>query len=167
MKKLGSLKGWEESIRYDYNITGVVLDIGSHNGKFAKEFRKKGCIVQEFDKHTSLAWTYDGVLELSDEGVSSTYLNEGEAYPCEDILKYLNTTIALCKINIEGGEYDLMEYILNSGLQGNVQNFQIQFHRIPKIRYKSRYENIAKKLLKTHSITWRQPFVWENWRLNP
>ncbi len=167
MKKLGSSDGWDESKRYDYNIKGgdTVLDLGSHKGKFAREYKKKGACVIEFDIDKKCAWTYDGVLNIGGEGVSKTYLSKGKDYPCENILKYLHTEIALCKINIEGGEYELMDHILNSGLQKNVQNFQIQFHRVLE-DFQQRYDRIAESLSKTHSITWGHPFLWENWQRN-
>jgi len=166
MRLLGSLTGWNESLRYDYDIGygDVVLDIGSHKGVFSREFRSKGASVVEFDIHTQLAWLYDGELNIGGSGERATYLQEGKNYPCVDVLRFLDTRVALCKINIEGGEYDLMDYILESGLQKNVENFQIQFHKVGD--FEGRYERMAENLTKTHSISWRQPFVWENWRLN-
>lgn len=165
MRILGSLEGWNESLRYDYPIgyNDVVLDIGSYIGTFSAEFRKKGASVIEFDTNTICAWTYDGVINIGGSAERASYLSEGEDYPCVDIIKYIDRDIALCKINIEGGEYDLMDHILKSGLQSNVKNFQVQFHKVGD--YEQRYNQIADKLTMTHKLSWRQPFVWENWQL--
>jgi hypothetical protein len=163
--KLGSLEGWNEELRYDYHIGygDVVLDIGSYKGIFSDRFKQKGASVMEFDTDTKCAWTYDGVINIGGHDERASYLYPGENYPCVDICNYLDTRIALCKINIEGGEYELMNHILGSGLQVNVDNFQIQFHKVEG--YQERYDMIADRLSNTHSLTWRQPFVWENWRL--
>lgn len=72
--------------------------------------------------------------------------------------------IDLLKINIEGGEYDLMEHIIEQNIQSKIRNFQIQFHDfVPNA--KIRMDNIKQKLSKSHYLTYEYPFVWENWRL--
>jgi FkbM family methyltransferase len=72
--------------------------------------------------------------------------------------------IDLLKINIEGGEYDLLESILESNIQNKIINFQIQFHDfVPNSEI--RMKKIQDKLSQTHQITFNYPFVWENWKL--
>ena len=72
--------------------------------------------------------------------------------------------IDLMKINIEGGEYDLLEAMISKDLIRIVDNFQIQFHNIKSIDAKNRMSAIIKELEKTHRLTWSyRPFVWENW----
>ena len=72
--------------------------------------------------------------------------------------------IDLLKINIEGGEYPLLEKLVESKTIQNIQNIQIQFHDfIPD--YKKRYDLIAKELQKTHYKTYDYPFIWENWMM--
>ena len=72
--------------------------------------------------------------------------------------------IDLMKINIEGGEYELLEEILSSGWVHNIKNLQIQFHDFfPEA--KGRMEAIQEKLSFTHELTYQYPFVWENWQL--
>ena len=70
----------------------------------------------------------------------------------------------MLKINIEGGEYDLLESILESNIQNKIINFQIQFHDfVPNSEI--RMKKIQDKLSQTHQITFNYPFVWENWKL--
>lgn len=166
MSILGSLKGWNEDLRYDYDIGhgDTVLDIGSYKGEFSQRFREKGCHVIEFDTNTKCAWIYDGYINIGGRDNKASYLIKGRNYPCVDIIKFIETEIALCKINIEGGEYELMDHILESGLQSNVHNFQIQFHKVGE--FEKRYKDIARNLSQTHKLSWRHPFVWENWKLN-
>ena len=68
------------------------------------------------------------------------------------------------KINIEGGEYDLLEHLIETGFVKNIFDLQIQFHDfIPNAR--GRMENIQKKLKKTHKLSYQYEFVWESWKL--
>lgn len=83
-----------------------------------------------------------------------------------DIVQYINQSgiprIDLMKINIEGGEYDVLERLAATEMLNIVTDFQIQFHDfIPNC--KSRREAIQAALSKTHYQTYNYDFVWENW----
>lgn len=170
-----------EAKRYEYDIQPdeLILDLGAYQGEWTRKMHDKyGCnaimfepvdILGEFkDKDwcrviTAAAWVYDGVLSFGGNGYwTSHYIYGNQEYPCVDILKYLNQDIAVCKINIEGGEYDLLRHILNSGMQKNIKNFQIQFHNwneeCPAQRAK-----IREMISLTHKQTWCVDWVWENW----
>ena len=72
--------------------------------------------------------------------------------------------VHVMKINIEGGEYDLLEHLIDEKLVTSLDNIQIQFHDfIPDAE--SRMRGIQEQLARTHYITFRYPFVWENWTL--
>ncbi len=72
--------------------------------------------------------------------------------------------IDLMKVNIEGGEYDLLEHLLDAGLIGRIRDIQVQFHDcLPDAA--ARMRRIQEQLAATHRRTWQYPFVWENWRL--
>lgn len=72
--------------------------------------------------------------------------------------------IDLMKINIEGAEYDLLDYLLKIGWVKNMKNIQVQFHDfIPDA--KIRMADIQKRLSITHELTYQCIFVWENWKL--
>ena len=74
--------------------------------------------------------------------------------------------IDLCKINIEGSEYSLLDNMIETGLLNVCDNIQVQFHTfIPD--FEQKYEKIKIELEKTHDLTWKYPFIWENWRLKP
>ncbi len=73
-------------------------------------------------------------------------------------------TVDLIKINIEGGEYDLLEHLIESQLIQKFKNIQVQFHDfVPKAE--ERMKTIRKNLEKTHKVTYQSDFVWENWEL--
>ncbi|HEX9426866.1 MAG TPA: FkbM family methyltransferase [Candidatus Polarisedimenticolia bacterium] len=72
-------------------------------------------------------------------------------------------TVDLMKINIEGGEYELLEHLIEGGLIGRIRHLQVQFHDfVPDAA--RRMEAIQSRLMATHSLTWQYRFVWENWR---
>jgi len=71
--------------------------------------------------------------------------------------------IDLMKINIEGGEFSLMEHIISCGRQEIVNQYQIQFHNFVENAV-DRREQISRALSETHVRTWCYTFVWENWR---
>ena len=68
------------------------------------------------------------------------------------------------KINIEGGEYDLLEDFIQSGEIKKIINIQVQFHYFIT-GAKTRMRKIQKSLRKTHVLTYQYPFIWENWRI--
>jgi len=72
--------------------------------------------------------------------------------------------IDLMKINIEGGEYDLLEHLINVGFIKRINNIQVQFHDfVPNA--KNRMRRIQNNLKRTHQLTYQYQFVWENWQL--
>jgi FkbM family methyltransferase len=82
-----------------------------------------------------------------------------------EMMQELNTPeIDLMKINIEGGEYDLLECLIEKGLVKNIKNLQIQFHDfVPDAE--ARMKRIKSLLALTHKLTYEYVFVWENWEL--
>ena len=67
------------------------------------------------------------------------------------------------KINIEGGEYAVLERMMETGIIGKCGELQIQFHEwYPEAR--ALREKIVKSLSLSHYRTWNYPFVWENWK---
>jgi FkbM family methyltransferase len=71
--------------------------------------------------------------------------------------------VDLIKINIEGAEYDLLDRMIANGLIQKCTNLQVQFHDFYP-DFSARYKNIYDALTKTHVLTYRYPFVWENWQ---
>jgi FkbM family methyltransferase len=76
------------------------------------------------------------------------------------------TMVDLMKINTEGGEYELLEHMLDNDIVRQVRNIQVQFHEDVVINASQRMEKIHSKLVKTHHLTFQERFVWENWELN-
>lgn len=86
-----------------------------------------------------------------------------------EIGNYLNSLdlkkIDLMKINIEGGEYELIEKIIELDLVEMVDCYLVQFHDfVPN--FSSRREKIREKLKESHQLIFDYPFVWECWKKN-
>jgi FkbM family methyltransferase len=70
--------------------------------------------------------------------------------------------IDLMKINIEGGEFPLLERMIEADLINRVDCFMIQFHEWHPGAHSKR-QRIREELSKTHRLEWDYTFVWEKW----
>lgn len=178
MVRLGpSLAEWQENnlehLRYEYDLKpdDIVIDLGSYRREFADEIKRRyGCYVECFDAlDNRAAWTENGTIQMGGAYYyTSAFEKESpqHTFKCVDIKPYLGREIALMKVNIEGMEYPLLKHILDADLMRNIKNLQVQFHLIDGIECETIYAEIAADLQRSHFLTWRTPFVWENWRRN-
>jgi hypothetical protein len=108
---------------------------------------------------------------ISDAGDGSSFvfnkvgkLITAEVRPFELVFDSLGVEeVDLLKINIEGGEFELIPAIIDSGLISRVRFIQVQFHSFAPNAYELR-EQIRKNLKKTHQEMWCYQFVWESWK---
>lgn len=170
-----SLREWQDNrleyLRYSYDLkpSDKVIDIGSYRREWADAIKAKfGCEVECFDAlDQKAAWIHNGHIAMGGAFYyTSMFAQEKPTqYACVDIAPYLQTEIALVKINIEGAEYPLLDYIIEKGLMGNIRHLQVQFHLIEGANCEREYELLAKRLSVTHDLVWRYPFCWESWKL--
>ena len=66
------------------------------------------------------------------------------------------------KINIEGGEYELLPILLDKGIINQIKHIQIQFHNVEG-GSEDKMKEICRKLSITHEPTYQYKFIWENW----
>lgn len=170
-----ALAEWQENnmehLRYEYDLKpgDTVLDIGSYRREFADEIKRRyGCQVECFDAlDNRAAWICNGTIKMGGQYYYTSMFDDQspqQEFKCVDIWEFLQKEVAVLKMNIEGAEYELMNYILFEKVAKNVKNFQIQFHLVEGMQSESDYNSIALALSDTHELTWRVPFVWENWR---
>jgi FkbM family methyltransferase len=187
------IKG-DRTLRVDYPLTrdSLVFDVGGYMGSWAADIRQTfGCTLFVFEPVRSYAekirerFKNDPHVHVFEFGLGSrnrvdriglsddaSSLFHAAAHTVEieirDVVEFLRQQhvdkIDLMKINIEGGEYELLEALLQSGLCAKVDNFQIQFHDfVPNAE--ARMAAVQSGLGKTHDLTWQYRFIWENWRL--
>jgi FkbM family methyltransferase len=86
--------------------------------------------------------------------------------PVDDISLALDAlgdqSIACLKLNIEGGEYEVLERLLATNQITRCNSLLIQFHTQPE-GWAPRLKNIEEHLQATHDREWCYPMVWEKW----
>lgn len=185
---------WSEELRYDYplNKESIVFDIGGFDGMWSCKIHSKylcdilifepvrefyNSIKSKFLEQDSVQiynyglGTKDETIGIAVTGSSTSVFNKSEnneQVKIKDILPKISgfIKIDLVKINIEGAEYDLLDYIIENGLQAKFINIQVQFHT-NVIDYENRRQRIREELSKTHHLTYDFAIgLHENWELN-
>jgi FkbM family methyltransferase len=72
--------------------------------------------------------------------------------------------IDLLKLNIEGGEYDVLDRLDRTGWLARIDQVLVQFHEWHPHAHRRRRANRA-ALRRDHVEEWNYPWVWERWRL--
>jgi FkbM family methyltransferase len=72
--------------------------------------------------------------------------------------------IDLLKLNIEGGEFEILEAILERNLATRFRHIQVQFHQVVPDFHERRL-GIREKLAATHRLGYDYYFVFESWSL--
>jgi len=188
------IKG-DETLRLDYDLdsNSIVFDVGGYKGQFAAEiFCRYNCITYVFEpvkdffleiekkflfNNKVIRYNYglagknqEISISLSDNS-SSVYLNgeKFEKIQLKSIVEFIEsnniTHVDLIKINIEGGEYELLESLIENNCITRFKNIQVQFHDFIIENAKERMQKIQNQLTKTHELTYQFEFVWENWKL--
>ena len=74
--------------------------------------------------------------------------------------------IDLLKLNIEGGEFEVLDAILDRNLATRFRHIQVQFHQIIPDFHERRLR-IRAGLAKSHQIGYDYYFIFESWSLRP
>lgn len=170
----------------------IVFDVGGHVGQWASDiYCRYSCHIFIFEPvkehlielHHKFSSNHririepvglsgsSKTISISCEGVASSVFTDGRSansveVQLIDVNEYCKANaidrIDLMKINIEGGEYELLDAILDSNLINRIGIFHIQFHDFVPDAEKST-DAIREKLKRTHECKWVYPFVWECW----
>lgn len=117
--------------------------------------------LAEQTKGATISHGADGSSMFAGSGQENIQLVQAASFFKKNNIKKID----LLKINIEGGEYDLLDHLIESGSIAMIDNLQIQFHNFfPEAAQRMRA--IQTNLSRTHRITWQYEFVWENWKKN-
>lgn len=181
---------YELRFNYDLDKDSLVVDLGGYQGQWTSDlFSRYQCRVIVFEPLSDFAerirrrFSRNDKIEVYQCGLggssrkemmricddsSSLFRDAGK----EEIVEIMDVvawfaeqnvmSVQLMKINIEGGEYELLERLIETGLIGIIENVQVQFHNISKDS-SLRMEHIQRCLERTHMPTYQYRFVWENW----
>lgn len=114
----------------------------------------------------------DGIIYLNNDGssTSNTFATVTESInvkfkTIDKILEDFKLDyIDLLQINIEGDEYDLLDYMLETKVINKFKNIQVQFHMGVENDILRR-EKIRKGFINNNfEINFDYPFVWESWK---
>lgn len=180
-------------LNYPLERNSTVLDVGGYQGDFTAAIHARyGCRVfifepipnfyesctERFSKVPEVVCLNyglgekDGIFNITDAGDASSFIRSSENMSAlsAQIRGIANVwheldlgTVSLMKINIEGGEYDLLTALIDSGLVQKVKHLQIQFHNFVDNAIERR-QLIRQRLSNTHEEMWNYEFVWEGWR---
>ncbi len=184
--------GGDERFRYDYELSNdsLVIDLGGYKGQWASDiYARYNChllvfepvklfaekIKERFRKNPRVEVfclalgknRRQEVIALCDDG-SSVYRDAPvkETIGFEDVAEFFAKhnikSVDLMKVNIEGGEYELLPKLFESGLINRIKQIQIQFHDVVPDSEKC-MKKLCSELAKTHRPTYQYKFVWENW----
>ncbi len=179
----------EEAHKYNYKLSkdSVVFDIGGYTGEWAERIANQyDCVIYSFEPvkkyydeikarlrtnkkakifHFGLAGN-DRTDHIDIDGLASSTFKAGNAaeqIEIKDITNHVqDLQIDLMKMNIEGGEYEILERLIETGKINNIKNLAIQFHDFAPDAIEHR-KRLQLQLSKTHTLTYNYPFVWENW----
>lgn len=167
----------------------VFVDIGAFEGDFATAFtqrypKAKGYLiepVEEFVDVLSRKFSHGnhkiigkgltpigGQISLSDLGASSSSMTGHQVRTFQSIsVDELNDVIQeefidLFQINCEGGEYQILPRMIESGLTDRIYALNIQYHFM-NARNIAKRRQINRKLSRTHNLIWSVLFIWERW----
>ena len=176
-------------INYDLNEDSVVFDVGGYVGDWSALIAQKyDCHIYIFEPVTSF---YNQIVErfkgnhkvkvynfgLSSKGEVTRINMEGNKTSIhkqggnseEVVLKSMasfiqeNGGVDLIKINIEGGEYGLLQHMIDEDIINSFDNIQVQFHNFID-DCDGKRDHLRKQFAETHSETYCYYFVWENWK---
>ncbi len=177
--------------RLDYALRpeSVVLDVGGYRGDWAEQMCARcACTVHVFEPVPEFAdatrarladWprvhvhafglagsTRTSAFAMAADGSSA--LRAGgerrvELRAAAEVFAELGLgAVELMKVNIEGGEYELIEHLLDAGLIARIEHLQVQFHDfVPDARRRMR--GLQQRLAETHALDWQYVFIWESW----
>jgi FkbM family methyltransferase len=180
---------------YDLNENSIVIDLGCYIGEFTKIMEDKfNCYIYSFEpiklfhdvcvdkfKNNSKIKVYKAGLSNENKKVdftiggeaSSMFSDEDRPEIDVDLIKiddFLEQEkiqkVNVLKMNIEGGEYDLLEYMIKNNLTEKFENIQVQFHNDVFEGWEEKYNFIINNLTKTHHLTYKFEFKFENWEIN-
>jgi len=180
-------------VDYPLNENSAVFDVGGYQGNWSKDIIEEHDpfiyifepvseyyynLVDKFSDNEKIKVFNFGLSDRNKKSEISVLAESSSTYKktdgltvmaeFRDIYDFIHEEdldmIDLIKINIEGGEYELLPRLIETGDVKRCKNLQIQFHSFVS-KANQRMKEIQKNLSKTHILTYQYKFVWENWKL--
>lgn len=188
--------GGELLLRHDLGPQSLVLDVGAYIGDWTAEIVSRyrseviafeplpfyyGALVRRFEQTKQVRVRRYGLAEASGPSSmgmaqmgSSEFLKKD---PVRVIMRdvaavfeeLVGREVALMKVNIEGGEYKLLERMIQQDLLPRVCKLMVQFHeQWPSPEESGPWrQSLVERIELTHQPEFKYPFVWECWVRKP
>lgn len=183
-------------VEADLDRDSTVLDLGAYIGEWSEQITQRyGSRIYAFEpnpvafrrlserlgQRPNVSCFEHGVagadaeVQLALEGPGSVVSKDPGTFgsttiTLRDIVAVLDelglSDVDLCKCNIEGGEYDVFDRLIETNRLRDVRLVSVQFHEWHPRAYRRR-RAIRQALARTHDEVWNYPFVWELWRRRP
>lgn len=174
--------------------SSVVFDLGGYEGQWTSDiysrYRSQVYVFEPVKEYASLITSRfkknndirvfdfglghtDQELEITIDKFASSVVHRKDNAASEKIriknfLAFVEdqqiSRIDLVKINIEGSEFDLLEYLLSEQFMPRITGILVQFHNFAP-RAEARMRAIKSGLQATHDCVFEYNFVWEYWKL--
>ena len=184
----------DNTLRLDYSLNeqSIVFDIGGFEGNFTNDIYQKygssiyifepvsnfyNIINKRFNNNNAIKKYNFGLSDVdqfmdifvsNDASSVHTVSDSAEKIELKSVIEFIEQNdinqIDLLKINIKGGEFEVLPALLDHEIIHKIDNLQIQFHNFIDDAEKKR-DVIRKRLSKTHKLTYEYYFIWENWKL--
>lgn len=179
-------------LKYPLNENSIVIDVGGYMGDYSSDICCKynpyififepisayyEAIKNRFSDNPKVTVIHAGLADedtkssISIQDAASSIYSKVESATEEirliSVIDFIRdhqiSHIDLMKINIEGGEFKLLDAMINNNLLDIVNYYQIQFHHfVPGAQAKRKA--IQLELEKGFDLQWDYPFVWESWQ---
>ena len=172
---------------YNLNPDSLVMDVGGYKGDFTDYILRRYNShvnvyepVKAFYKELILRFknrkvkifnygleghSYAGPISRFEEASSMFYTSfdrKDEKVEIQDVVNEINGPVDLLALNCEGGEYGILERLIQTDQIVNVKNILVQFH--PFIAdCQCRRHTIRETLKRTHKEKYSYDFCWEAW----
>lgn len=174
------------------NTGSLVIDAGGYEGSWtAKMLATYGCRSMVFEPFPLYAekckslYAKNDMVEVRATALGGTGRTASFSFGADGTSEYLDgdlaavaevqvedvvtvfeslsdQTVSCLKLNIEGGEYEVLERLLAANKVSVCQSLLIQFHAQPE-GWESRMHSIKQRLESTHECEWCYPMIWEKW----
>ena len=188
--------GGELLLRHDLGPQSLVLDVGAYVGDWTAEIVSRygseviafeplpyyyGALMRRFEQTEQVDVRPYGLAEVSGPSSmgmaqmgSSEFLKKNRVdVMMRDVTAvfrgWSGREVDLMKVNIEGGEYKLLQRMIDEDLLRKVRKLMVQFHE----QWPSRLESgpwrksLIERIEVTHQSEFTYPFVWESWIRRP
>lgn len=184
---------WKDVMKFNLNDNPIIFDLGGYMGEWtqiAKDYysnatvyvfepvKKHYDIIYEKFKDDDKVKMFNFGLSDKDDKVKITLTGDSssmhqvndnnEEIEIRDIREFLFENkifhVDLIKINIEGEEYNLLEYLCDTPELNIFKNYLVQFHKFID-NYEVRRNNILNIVRKYYDIPFNYEMIFEGWTI--